>query len=121
MSNQVVWFDIPAKNLERAIRFYSNVLGIVIKPEEFPGWRMGVFPHTDGQVSGCIVETKDHQASNNGPLLYFNANGRLDEAILEVTKYEGKVVEPKHPIGEWGFRAIVLDSEGNRVALHSET
>ncbi len=120
MSNQIVWFDIPAKNLERAIRFYSHVLGITIKLEEFSGWRMGVFSHTDGQISGCIVETKDHQASNHGPLLYFNANGRLDDAISQVEKHEGKVIEPKHSIGEWGFRATLLDSEGNRVALHSE-
>jgi predicted enzyme related to lactoylglutathione lyase len=121
MNNQVVWFDIPSKNLERAIRFYSQVLAITIKQEEFPGWRMGVFPHTDGQVSGCIVEEKDHQPSNHGLLLYFNANGRLDEAVVQVEKQEGKVIEPKHAIGEWGFRAIVLDSEGNRIALHSES
>ena len=50
MSNQVVWFDIPAKNLERAIGFYSNILKITIKLEEFPGFRMGVFAYNEFKI-----------------------------------------------------------------------
>ena len=52
-------------------------------------------------------------------LLYFNCEGRLDEAIAVVEPNGGKVLEQKHQIGPYGFRAVVLDSEGNRIALHS--
>jgi predicted enzyme related to lactoylglutathione lyase len=53
-------------------------------------------------------------------MVYLNANGRLDDAIASVVANGGKVLQPKHPIGPFGFRAIILDSEGNRVALHSD-
>jgi predicted enzyme related to lactoylglutathione lyase len=53
-------------------------------------------------------------------LLYFNCQGRLDEAVAAVGPNGGKVLQPKHPIGPYGFRAVVLDSEGNRIALHSK-
>jgi predicted enzyme related to lactoylglutathione lyase len=53
-------------------------------------------------------------------MIYLNANGRLDDAIAVVTANGGKVVKPKHPIGPFGFRAVIIDSEGNRVALHAD-
>ena len=53
-------------------------------------------------------------------MIYLNVNGRLDDAIAAVAAHGGKVIQPKHEIGPFGFRAIVLDSEGNRIALHSD-
>jgi predicted enzyme related to lactoylglutathione lyase len=53
-------------------------------------------------------------------MIYLNANGRLDDALAKVDANGGKVIQPKHQIGPFGFRAIVLDSEGNRIALHSD-
>jgi predicted enzyme related to lactoylglutathione lyase len=119
MANQIVWFDIPAVDLDRAIRFYSAVLGQSIHKEEFPGGGMGVLPHEGGEVGGCIFASEGVTPSDKGPLIYFNASGRLDEAMAAVEPSGGKVLEPKHSIGPHGFRGIVLDSEGNRVALHS--
>ena len=120
MANQVVWVDIPVKDLDRAIRFYSAVLGAPVKREEFPGMTIGILPHQDGEVGGCLFKNEGDEPSSKGPLLYLNANGRLDQAIAAVEANGGKVLQPKHPIGPYGHRAIVLDSEGNRVALHSE-
>ena len=54
-----------------------------------------------------------------GILVYMNVEGRIRDAVAQVEKLGGKVLEPTHPIGPHGFRAIVLDSEGNRIALHS--
>jgi hypothetical protein len=53
-------------------------------------------------------------------LIYLNCDGRLDAAIAAVEANGGKVLKPKHPIGPYGFRAVILDSEGNRLALHSK-
>lgn len=119
MAHQVVWCDIPVVDLDRAIRFYSAVLGASIKKEEFPGMAMAVLPHEGNDVGGCLVSHPDNKPSDHGPLLYFNAQGRLDQAIAAVAANGGKVLQPKHAIGPYGFRAVVLDSEGNRVALHS--
>jgi predicted enzyme related to lactoylglutathione lyase len=59
--------------------------------------------------------------ANSGFLVYLNADGRIQHAVKQVEKLGGKVVEPIHSIGPHGFRALVIDSEGNRVALHSMT
>ena len=122
MANQVVWFDMPVQDLDRAIRFYSAVLGAPVKKEQMPGMTFAVLPHETNEVSGCL--TPGHAGDTNkpsqqGPLLYFNCQGRLDQAIAAVEPNNGKILQPKHPIGPYGFRAIVLDSEGNRIALHS--
>jgi len=120
MAHQIVWFDIPVLNLDRAIQFYSAVLGAPVKKEEFPGMTIGILPHQEGEVAGCLYTSEKDRPSDHGPLLYLNCNGRLDEAIATVEPNGGKIVQPKHAIGPYGFRAIVMDSEGNRIALHSE-
>ena len=119
--NQVVWFDIPVTELDRAVRFYSAVLGAPAQKQQFSGIHFAVLPHQEGAVSGCLVPADGHKTkpSAHGPLLYLNCEGRLDQAVTAVEANGGKVLEPKHPIGPYGFRAIVLDSEGNRIALHS--
>lgn len=121
MANHIVWFDIPVKDLERANRFYGAVLGCTIKTESFGGVDIGVLPHEDDDVAGCLHVSDTDKPSDHGPLMYFNVNGRLDAAVAEVEKQGGKVLTQKESIGPWGYRAIVLDSEGNRIALHSET
>jgi uncharacterized protein len=121
--NQIVWSDIPVADLDRAIRFYSGVLGAPIHKEQKGGMSFAVLPHKEQEVSACLIpagpEASDNKPSSNGPLLYFNCQGRLDEAIGAVVPNGGKVLKPKHPIGPYGLRALVLDSEGNRIALHS--
>jgi uncharacterized protein len=120
--NMVVWFDLPVQDLDRAMRFYSAVLGSPPLKQEFSGMAFAVLPHEEGAVSGCLTpstEANQNKPSAHGPLLYLNCQGRLDEAIAAVAPNGGKLLQPRHPIGPYGFRAVVLDSEGNRVALHS--
>jgi predicted enzyme related to lactoylglutathione lyase len=119
MPHQVVWFDIPVVDLDRAIRFYSAVLGAAVKKEEFPGRAMAVLPHQSEEVGGCLFVKSGERPSDHGPLLYLNAQGRLDQAAAAVEANGGRVLEPRHAIGPYGFRAIILDSEGNLLALHS--
>lgn len=120
MANQIVWCDIPVLELDRAVKFYSAVLGQPVKKQEFPGMTIGVLPHNDGEVGGCLFMSEEQKPTDKGVLVYLNANGRLDEAIATVVANGGKIVQAKHPIGPFGFRAIIIDSEGNRVALHSD-
>src|SRR5262245_32033871 len=120
MANQIVWFDVPVTDLERAVRFYSSVLGGPVHKQDMQGIKFAVLPHQEKEISGCLVPGGEgNKPSSNGPLLYFNCQGRLDQAISSVEANGGKVLQAKHSIGPHGFRAIVLDSEGNRIALHS--
>jgi predicted enzyme related to lactoylglutathione lyase len=120
MAHQIVWCDIPVLDLDRAIKFYSAVLGAEVKRHEVPGVTIGILPHNDGEVGGCLFTSDGEKPTDKGVMIYLNANGRLEDAIASVVPNGGKVVQPKHAIGPYGFRAIVLDSEGNRIALHSE-
>ena len=120
MTNTIVWCDIPVNDLDRAIKFYSAVLGQTVSKESHAGMTFGLLPHANENASGCLVETDDAQPSVNGPLVYLNCEGRLDAAIAAGEKNGGKVLQPKHQIGPYGFRAVILDSEGNRIALHSK-
>src|SRR5206468_2389559 len=118
--HQVVWFDIPTRDLDRAVRFYSAVLGTQLKKEQSgPGVAIAMLPHAEGSVGGCLVQNLGTRPSETGPLLYLNAQGRLEEALDAVEKYGGKILAARHSISPFGFRAIVIDSEGNRIALHS--
>jgi uncharacterized protein len=117
--HNVVWFDVPVADLDRAIAFYSAVLGKQMDKQVYPGMAMGILPHEGDIMGGCLYECQDNAPSDHGLLLYFNCDGRLDDAISQVEPKGGKVLQPKHGIGPHGFRALVLDSEGNRIALHS--
>jgi len=123
ISNSIVWFDIPVKDIHRASQFYTEVLDCRIQLET---------SHTDAPIavvyhdkdkdlgSGCLHQVDEaHLPLANGTMLYFSVEGRLDDALSKVESNGGKIKKAAHSLDEWGNRAIILDSEGNRVALHS--
>lgn len=116
MAHSIVWVDIPVLDLARAMTFYSKVLGAEVM-EAHEG--VGVFHHTDNDVAGCLTVTDEMKPSRNGPLIYMNTEGRLKEATDAAAAHGGEILEAPRSIGPWGNRSVVLDSEGNRVALHS--
>ncbi len=117
MNHKITWFDVPVMDLKRAMRFYSRVLGCEVR-EEFEG--VAVFQHSNDEVAGCLTVDKRIQPSKDGVLIYYNVNGRLSDAVAQVEPNGGKIQQAQHSIGPFGNRAIVIDSEGNRIALHSE-
>lgn len=116
--NRAVWFDIPVADLDRACTFYGTVLAIEVQKIETPEFRMGVLDHKEGN-GGCLFVNPEEISSTGGLLVYMNAEGRIRDAVSKATEHGGKIVQDTHPIGEHGFRAVLLDSEGNRIALHS--
>src|SRR5262245_65567415 len=102
MANQIVWCDIPVLDVDRAVKFYSAVLGAAVKKQEFSGMTMAILPHNDGEVGGCLFESADDKPSDKGPMIYLNANGGLDAAIDAVVPNWGKVLEPKPAIWSHG-------------------
>jgi predicted enzyme related to lactoylglutathione lyase len=124
MNHTFVWVDIPVVDLDRAIAFYSAVTGAKVEKTGGPGFTFGLFPHGDNDVAGCLYvpdPSDGNKPSTQGPMLYLNATGRLDAAIAAAQQAGGKVLQGRHQIGPHGWRAIVVDSEGNRIALHSPT
>jgi predicted enzyme related to lactoylglutathione lyase len=120
--NILNWFEIPASNIERATKFYETVFNVKMGAQEMMGMKMAFFPSTDmnGKVAGGLVEGPMHKPSQEGAVVYLNANPDLAVALGRVEKAGGKVVMPKTAISpEIGHMAFFIDSEGNKVAMHS--
>ena len=123
-ADTLCWTDIPVSDLDRAVKFYSAVLGQEVRKMSEGGLEYGLLPHEEQNASGCLCVGGDsvgnkNQPSQTGPLIYLSVEGRLDDAVKAARSNGGNVLEEKQQIGPHGFRAIVVDSEGNRVALHS--
>ncbi len=123
MKNAISWFEIPATNLDRAQRFYETILGIQLTKLDLPNIKMRMFPteNQDG-VGGSLCDSGGfHKPSaTEGPLLYLNANPDVQQVLDRVESAGGKILVPKTEISsEFGHMAVIIDSEGNRIALHS--
>jgi predicted enzyme related to lactoylglutathione lyase len=123
-ADTLCWTDIPVTDLDRAIKFYSALLGQEVKKLELEGLAYGLLPHEEQNASGCLCVRADsvgdeNQPSQNGPLIYLSVDGRLDEGVQATRANGGKVLQDRQSIGPHGFRAVIVDSEGNRIALHS--
>ncbi len=115
------WFEIFVADLDRAVRFYQTVLGIELRRESEAGRPMAIFASAVKEgVGGCLVRQPGREPTEQGALVYLDASGKLDACLSRVERAGGKVVQPKTDIGAPGFIALVRDSEGNLVGLHSE-
>ena len=119
MNNMVVWFEIPVKDLNRAVKFYSKVLGVEVRPMEAGPGKMAFFPFAPGTASGALVESKENSPNEKGTLVYLNGGEDLSFPLKRVEAACGKILQGKTGIGDHGFIATFKDTEGNRVALHS--
>lgn len=115
----VGWFEIPATDLKRAVDFYNEVLGKGLEIIDFSGLNMAMFPMEQGVTSGALVEAKFSQPSDQGTTVYFVVED-VEATCKKVESAGGAVVVPKTKISdEYGFYGQFMDTEGNRVGLHS--
>lgn len=124
MQNAISWFEIPTTDINRAQRFYENIFGITMIPMDMPNIQMRMFPLDDmmTQVGGALVDSGGfHKASaTDGPLIYLNGNPDVQNILDKVVAAGGSIMVPKTEISpDYGFMAVFMDTEGNRVALHS--
>lgn len=122
--NAISWFEIPATDLNRATSFYETIFNIKLQPMDMDNIRMRMFPLNDTQtgVGGAVVESGGfHKPSlTEGPLIYLNGNPDLQTILDKVDSAGGSIMVPKTPISpEYGFMAVIIDTEGNRIGLHS--
>lgn len=120
MLNAINWFEIPAKDFPRATKFYSAVMGTTLQYVPMGGNEMGFFPTDVGGVGGAVVAGPESRPASGGTTVYLNANPDLAVALGRVEDAGGTIVVPKTAISpEYGFFAVFMDTEGNRVGLHS--
>ncbi len=115
-----VWFEIPAENFTRAVDFYQQVFQTELTQETMSDMRMAVFPHADTVPSGAVVQHPDFKPADAGSLVYLHGGDDLAVPLQRVSAAGGKVVLPKMLINDKvGYIAHFIDSEGNRIGLHS--
>jgi predicted enzyme related to lactoylglutathione lyase len=124
-TNALNWFEIPVTDMQRAKHFYQVVFGIHMEDMNMPdmGMEMAGFPMDmgSGKVSGALVKSDYHRPSKDGVVIYLNANPDMKEILQRIESEHGEVVMPKTQISpEIGYMAFFIDSEGNRIALHSQ-
>jgi uncharacterized protein len=120
--NILNWFELAATDIARATKFYESVFDVKMAQSEMMGMKMAFFPAEDmnGKVSGGLVQGPDHKPSKEGAVVYLNANPDLATALSKVENAGGKILMPKmHISPEIGHMAFFLDTEGNKVGLHS--
>lgn len=125
LENAINWFEIPVNDFNRAKKFYETIFNYEMPEAKLKEARMGFFLYDfkSGKIGGAIVDNKSlYTAYDNGTLVYLNCQPDLQIILKRVEEAGGKILQQKMIISEdqnLGYWALIKDSEGNRVALHS--
>jgi hypothetical protein len=125
MKNAISWFEIPVTDLDRATKFYETIFDVQLIPMDFPNIQMRMFPVDDMNdphaISGALILAPDfYQPAAVGTMVYLNANPDVQIVLDRIEAAGGTIAVPKTLISDqYGHMAVFMDTEGNRVALHS--
>lgn len=120
MTNAINWFEIPVTDFARAKKFYETLFGATIMEMPFPGGQYGMLPaDMQNGIGGGIAKGEGFVPSDKGTIVYLNGGDDLNIPLTKIEGAGGKIIMPKTSIGPNGFMAHFIDTEGNRVALHS--
>ncbi len=126
-NNPIVWFEIYVQDMERARTFYETVLQVKLEQlnapatlEGSPGLEMWAFPMDMNKpgTGGALVRMEGMPSGGNSTLVYFACEDCAAEAA-RVEPAGGRIEREKMSIGEYGFIALAIDTEGNMIGLHS--
>lgn len=118
--NPVSYFEIPVTDMERAVHFYQSVFDYELQETTIDGIQMALFPQNESApgASGALAKGESYQPSKSGPRIYFTVPD-IESVLTKVRESGGEVAYPKTSIGDLGWVAEFIDSEGNQIALHS--
>lgn len=119
MRNPVVYFEIPVTDMQRAKQFYSSVFTWSFQEETIDNNEMALFPFVDSLsgITGALAKGDSYVPSQQGVVVYFHTES-IQETLRLVVEHGGSEFYPKTSVGELGFVAECIDTEGNRIALH---
>ena len=122
-TNSLNWFEIPVTDFARAKHFYQVAFGFHMDEMDMMGMKMAMFPgeNGSGKVSGALVQSENHVPAAQGTVVYLNANPDMSPVLERIEQQGGQILMSKTAISpEIGYMAFFMDSEGNKVALHSQ-
>lgn len=120
VNNPVGWFEIYVNDMNRAKRFYESMLQVTLEKLPLPDFEMWQFPMSTESygAAGALVSMEGFPAGGNSTLVYFSCADCAVEAA-RVVPAGGQIDREKMSIGEYGFIALAIDTEGNMIGLHS--
>jgi len=116
--NVINWFELPVVDMERAVRFYEALTDKKLKRENFMDVPHAIFGSSKDGVGGALIKHADRKPVAGGTTVYLDSSD-IDAALTRVSKLGAEVRQPKTSIGPLGWVALLVDSEGNLVGLHS--
>ncbi len=124
--HSISWFEIPTSDLDRATQFYESIFDVSLAPMDTPNLKMRIFPVENFMtgISGALVFSNGFHipSSSHGPLIYLNGNPDVQHILNRIEGNGGQIIVQKTMISpENGFMAAFIDTEGNRIGLHSIT
>jgi len=119
VKNNVVWFEIPSSDYQRAVSFYEKIFAQELQKMDFMGTPTAVFAYEKPAISGCVLYDKDLRPGTSGSVVFLNADGIFDEVLARVPKAGGKVLAVVELPPGMGRAARIIDTEGNQVGLHT--
>lgn len=120
MKSYISIFEIPAMEISRAVNFYQAILDIQIETMDMPEMQMGILPYEGQMTTGVIIKADGYKPSADGVTIYLNGGDNFQVILDKVEKNGGRILIPKSPhADESGYFAIFIDSEGNKIGLHS--
>ena len=119
-NNPVGWFEIYVEDMARAKRFYEAVFKVELSKLEGTDLEMLAFPMQQGGTgsTGALIHMPGFPSGRNSVLIYFIC----DDCAVEAARAKsagGKIEKEKFSIGQYGHIALVVDTEGNMIGLHS--
>lgn len=118
-TNLILWLDLPVSDLDRAITFYQEVLSLRPRDDR-PISNSASFQFNAAGSGLTLLETNGSITNHSAVTPYFNCVNGLDLAVSRAKLNGGIIVQDIHSMEPFGFRAVLLDSEGNRIALHGQ-
>lgn len=121
MKNPVGWFEIYVNDMTRAKAFYEATFAVKLEALPVQGEQMLAFPMQPEQPGcpGALVHFAGKPAGDGGTVVYFSCDDCAVEAA-RAARSGGRVLKEKFSIGPYGFIALVHDTEGNLIGLHSQ-
>nr|MBC8428679.1 VOC family protein [FCB group bacterium] len=118
--NTVGWFEIPTADFERACAFYEHIFNTKLQIHQMGNDAMGWFPMNEGDCGshGSLIKCDGFAPCRKGVKIYFSTPD-IEAVLAKIGEKGGKIVKAKTSIGEHGFYALIEDTEGNQIGLHS--
>lgn len=119
-ANPVIWFEICVQDMERARKFYESVFQFNLTKLDSAKFDMWGFPMEQGQAgaAGALIRIEGVASGAGGTLVYFSCDDCAVQAA-RAAENGGSIHRPKFSIGQYGFAALINDTEGNVIGLHS--